>query len=305
MLIEFAEKSSLHKIAGIQIRQHNILRFVNSSSESKKQGIQRRALLGIHLVMSQQPVKTLQREIAFEQNNFPVVNGNMVKRIMILVGYPQKLCEIPWNLERILGKPLIGHNLVNICRQPQIRKVQLRNIPEIAGKKIPDNGVPGTFPVLVKGPGRFMFFLDLIADSSHRIFQLVFINWLGQVKINSIPDRSLRIRKIRVSAENNKMPGKSPFSGNLHDFNSGQPWHSDIQKNQIRGKLHDFFQSFISVFCLAANGKTKRFPVNNIFQTLQNNCFIICNQNFHSVSSIFTFAIGRRRLTVVPAPGVL
>ena len=200
MLVVFTEEAAFQKGTGLSVGTDDIFGTVHLTSAGEKQGIQRRTFLRIHMIMSQEPFKTLQGKRTLQKDHLFMIQIYMVKGIMILVADPEKFRKIPGYLEGIVVKAFVDHDLVNICGKVKISKIHGRDITVRFCKQSAENGISGIFPILVQSTYGSSLFFDLFFYSEDGIFQFVLINRFGQIKIYPVFDGGLCVGKIRISA---------------------------------------------------------------------------------------------------------
>ena len=119
--------------------------------------------------------------------------------------------------------------------------------------------------ILFIGSLTLRFFQDELMDSRNRLFQLILIDWLCEVEIDTVTHGGLSKFEIRNTAQNNKLSGIAGLHSCLYNFNPCHFRHPDIQKDKIRIQTFDLFKSVLSVACCLTDGKAEPVPVNNVF----------------------------------------
>ena len=65
----------------------------------------------------------------------------------------------------------------------------------------------------------------------------------------------------------------------LCQFQSIHKWHLNITDHQIRMHLLHQFQCFFPILCHSGHTKSKFFPFNSFFHSIQDLLFIVCQNN--------------------------
>ena len=195
MLIWTAEKSSFHEFGCVMEGGMDLFDCIYRMAVSEEQRIQWRALLRLTDIAVQKFLKTVQGEVAFQQNNIHIFQSDIVQRVMIFVGKTQDIRKIPGSLKGFLIIICVDHNLINGGFQSHIMIVKIGVICFIQ-KDILQNRISGFGAVFYELFLRTLFFCESFFCFQDSFFEFIFIDWFCKITGNSVFDCFLCIGEI-------------------------------------------------------------------------------------------------------------